>query len=148
MGSQRVGHDSYFCFSNSVLEFSAGNLRFRKASLLYRWLSKIMFSRGSWTTAKMGSGQFTGPLQNPQPGVRSNYAYYLMYNWARLLLGPLTGFHSSHKGTFSPWINDKLLLRGKYNKGYLIQACRWHDLPLSHFWRITFLDGYYCYCYC
>lgn len=41
-------------------DFSAVLLDFHKGSLSHGWVSKTVFSRGSWTTAKKGWSQFMG----------------------------------------------------------------------------------------
>ena len=64
--------NSYFFAPVVCWNFFSGNLDFHKGPPIHGWLSKLVFSRGSWTTAQR-PGAVYRPLQDPQSGSRSVY---------------------------------------------------------------------------
>ena len=87
---------SYLFCSSSVQKLFSRKLDFHKGSFIHGWLSKSVFSSGSWDHSQEGLNLVHGP----QPGLRS--VYHLPHGWVTLLPGSLvyvTGTQISLKGT-------------------------------------------------
>ena len=116
-----------FC-SNRVLEFLLWNLDFHKGSLVYGWLSEIVFSRGSHTMDESGWSQFMGHCKiRSQDKVCMHITQQV--SKARFFLNPLVygaGSHSSHKGTSVHWRMSNCCYREWIiHEVCLTQPCCW-----------------------
>lgn len=68
--------------------FSSRFLDSQQGYLVHEWFPKIVFSRGSRTTAERGWSQFTGHCRVHSQD-RDLFASYRTYRWATFLPGPL-----------------------------------------------------------
>ena len=86
--------------------FYIENLDFHKELHSYR----RKFFSGASKLMLRGPEAYSWPSEMFTDKTLGFYAHCLVHRWVKFLLGLLTYGAGSHKGTFCPWMNTKLLL--------------------------------------
>lgn len=94
--------------------FSAGTLDFHRDSLICEWLSKTVFSRGSWTMARRAGASLPTTTRST-----TETEVYMLITWpmGEGVTWCMVSDATAHtKALFLPWIGAKLFsLRGEVN---------------------------------